>query len=121
MSSVKTGAKQAGRFQKGTSGNPNGRPKGSRNSATLACDALLEGQAEALAQKAIQMGLKGDAVALRLCMDRICPPLKNRSVAFPLPPINTARDAADVMSAVMSAVATGCLTPADAANPSHHA
>jgi hypothetical protein len=48
-------------------------------------------------------------------MDRICPPLKNRLVAFPLPPINTARDAADAMSAVMGAVAEGRLTPADAA------
>ena len=61
------------------------------------------------------MDLEGDAVALRLCMDRICPPLKNRLVAFPLPPINTARDAAHAMSVVMNAVAEGRLTPADAA------
>ena len=115
MAPVDTVEKQGSRFQKGRSGNPSGRPKGSRNSATLACEALLDGQAEALTQKAIQMGLRGDAMALRLCMDRICPPLKNRLVAFPLPPINTARDAADAMSVVMSAVAAGRLTPADAA------
>jgi hypothetical protein len=35
-------------------------------------------------------------------------------VTFPLPPINTARDAADVMSSIMNAVAAGQLTPADA-------
>jgi hypothetical protein len=35
-------------------------------------------------------------------------------VEFSLPPINTARDAADVMSSVMNAVAAGQLTPADA-------
>jgi hypothetical protein len=36
-------------------------------------------------------------------------------VSFPLRPINTARDAADVMSDVMNAVSSGQLTPADAA------
>ena len=64
MFPVKTVKKQVGRFQKGRSGNPNGRPKGSRNVATLACEALLDGQAEALTQKAIQMALAGDPVAL---------------------------------------------------------
>jgi Family of unknown function (DUF5681) len=115
MSSENMDQKQAGRFRQGKSGNPKGRPKGSRNAATIACEALLEGQAEALTQKAIQMGLAGDPVALRLCLDRIYPPRKDRPVTFPLPPINTARNAADVMSSVMSAVAAGQLTPADAA------
>ena len=35
-------------------------------------------------------------------------------MTFALPPINTARDAADVMSSIMNAVAAGQLTPADA-------
>src|SRR6516225_8907602 len=115
MSLANTARKQAGGFQKGQSGNPRGRPAGSRNNATLACEALLEGQAEALTQKAVAMALAGDTVALKICIDRIFPPRKDRPVAFPLPPINTARDAADVMSSIMNAVATGQLTPADAA------
>jgi hypothetical protein len=60
------------------------------------------------------MALDGDPVALRICMERICPARKDRPVAFALPPINTARDAADVMSDVLSAVASGQITPADA-------
>jgi len=115
MSSAKTGSKQVGgRFAKGVSGNPAGRPAGSRNSATLACEALLEGQAEALPQKAVDMALAGDTVALKIWIDRIYPARKDRPVTFALPPINTARDAADVMSSVMNAVAAGQLTPADA-------
>ena len=47
-------------------------------------------------------------------MERIYPARKDRPVEFSLPPINTARDAADVMSSVMNAVAAGQLTPADA-------
>ena len=69
MSLANTRRKQAGGFQKGQSGNPRGRPAGSRNNATLACEALLEGQAEALTQKAVDMALAGDTVALKLCLE----------------------------------------------------
>jgi hypothetical protein len=109
-----TDRKQVGRFEKGTSGNPSGRPKGSRNAATLASEALLDGQAEALTQKAIQMALDGDPVALRLCMDKLCPARKDRPVSFPLPTITSARNAADLMAAVTKAVATGHVTPGEA-------
>ena len=116
MSPAKTGSKQVGgRFEKGVSGNPAGRPAGSRNSATLACEALLEGQAEALTQKAVDMALAGDTVALKICIDRIFPVRRDRPVSFPLPPINSARDAADIAAAVAEAVAAGQLTPSEAA------
>ena len=61
-------------FRPGQSGNPAGRPNGSRNKASVAVDALLDGEAEALTRKAIDLALAGDTVALRLCMERICPP-----------------------------------------------
>jgi hypothetical protein len=109
-----TGEQQAGRFQKGRSGNPSGRPRGARNSATLAAEALLDGEAEALTRKAIEMALGGDTVALRLCIERICPVRRDRPVSFALPPITSARDAADLMAAVTKAVATGHITPGEA-------
>jgi hypothetical protein len=116
MSPAKTGSKQVGgRFEKGMSGNPAGRPAGSRNAATLACEALLEGQAEVLTQKAVDMALAGDTVALKLCLERIFPARKDRPVTFPLPPITSARDAADIAAAVAQAVAAGHLTPSEAA------
>jgi hypothetical protein len=107
--------KQRGRpFQKGQSGNPDGRPKGSRNAITIALKALLDGQATALTQKAVDLALTGDMAALRLCLDRILPPRKDRPVTFKLPPIESAQDAAATVSAVLAAVAAGDLTPADA-------
>ena len=61
MTADKTGKKQRGKpFEKGQSGNPNGRPQGSRNRATLAAEVLLEGEAEKLTRKAVKMALNGD-------------------------------------------------------------
>ena len=78
MSAENTAGKQRGRpFQKGQSGNPDGRPKGSRNATTIALETLLDGQATALTQKAIDVALTGDMPALRLCLDRILPPRKD--------------------------------------------
>ena len=54
-------------FAKGVSGNPAGRPVGSRNKATLLALQLLEGEAEALTRKAVEQALEGDTTALRLC------------------------------------------------------
>jgi Family of unknown function (DUF5681) len=102
------------RFAPGTSGNPDGRPKGSRNKATLALEALLDGQAEALTQKAVELALTGDMAALRLCLDRILPPRRDRPVSFEILPIATAGDARAASAALLEAVAAGILTPSEA-------
>ena len=72
-------------FQKGQSGNPNGKPKGTRHRVTVAAEALMEGEAEAITRKAIELAKGGDGPALRLCMDRIYPPRKDRSVQAAVP------------------------------------
>jgi hypothetical protein len=81
----------------------------------LALEALLDGQANALTQKAIDLALAGDMAALRLCLDRILPPRKDRPVSFTLPSVNSAQDAAAIVSSVLQAVAAGEITPTDAA------
>jgi hypothetical protein len=60
------------------------------------------------------MALEGEPTAMRLSMERLLAPRKDRPVGFPLRPINNARDAADAMSDVMKAVTSGQLTPANA-------
>ena len=59
--------------------------------------------------------MDGDTVALRLCLERIYPARKDRPVTFPLPPITSPRDAADIAAAVAEAVAAGHVTPSEAA------
>ncbi len=90
-----------------------GRPRGSRNKASLAVDALLEGEAEALTRKAIDKALEGDTTALRLCLERLCPPRKDRPIAISLPEVTGAGDTAQAQSAVIRAVAIGEITPTE--------
>jgi hypothetical protein len=95
-------------------GNP-GRPKGARNKATLAAEALLDGEVESITRKAIELAKAGDMSALRLCLDRILPVRRDRPVAFELPILEHAGDAVSALAAIAKAVADGDLTPMEAA------
>ena len=101
-------------WQKGQSGNPAGRPKGARHKTTLAMEALLDGEGEALTRKAVEMALTGDATALRLCLERLLPARRDRPVAFALPKLETAADAVKATAAIVEAVSLGELTPSEA-------
>jgi hypothetical protein len=108
---------QSGRNADGTfaPGNP-GKPNGTRHKTTQAALALLDGEAEALTRRAIDLALDGDTTALRLCLERIAPPRKDAPVAFAWPPMQSARDAAAAAAAVPKAVATRELTPTEGAH-----
>src|SRR5712691_7176439 len=109
---TKTRGRGPGRpFQRG---NP-GRPKGARHRATLAAEALLDGEAEALTRKAIELALAGDTTALRLCLDRVVPPRRERPVHFKVPLLESASDAAGAMAVITVGVATGEVTAGQAA------
>jgi hypothetical protein len=106
---------QIGRpFEPGQSGNPSGRPKGSRNKATLAVETLLDGEAEVIMRKAIELAKTGDLAAIRLCLDRIAPPRKDRPIPFSLPALGKAADASASLAAIIAGVASGDLTPSEA-------
>ena len=102
-------------FEKGRPGNPAGRRVGCRNKTTIAAAALLAGEAEALTRKAVELALVGDRTAMRLCLERILPPCRDRMVKFALPPIESAADIAAAMKAVTSALAAGVISPGEAA------
>jgi hypothetical protein len=116
MASEITAVKQRGRpFKPGQSGNPLGRLKGARNRATVAAEALLDGEADALTRKAIELALEGDTTALRLCLERILPPpARIGPVHFPLPPQGCSLDPAGAMHAVVVSMAAGLITPSEA-------
>jgi hypothetical protein len=103
------------KFTKGQSGNPNGKPKGARNRATLAAEALLDGEVEAITRKAIEKALEGDMAAIRLCLERILPAVKSRPIEIDLPLVATAKDITAAHGAVIAEMAKGEITPDDAA------
>lgn len=67
-----------------------------------------------MTRKAIELATGGDIQALRICMDRLCPPRREATVPFELPKIETAADAIKAMAAIVKAVAEGDLTPSEA-------
>jgi Family of unknown function (DUF5681) len=101
-------------FQKGQSGNPLGRPPGARNKATLIAESLLQGEAEAMTRVAVERAKAGDMAALRMCLDRLAPPCRHRTIEFELPRLASAEDAASALAAITAAVGAGELTPAEA-------
>ena len=93
-------------FDKGNSG----RPRGARNKTTRAVEALLEGEAEGIGRKCIEMALNGDSTAMRLAMERIAP-VRRARVSFTLPPIETVADLPKAVATLLAAIAEGTLSP----------
>jgi hypothetical protein len=106
------------------SGNPSGRPSGSRNQRTLFFEQILEDDGEDLIRKAIQLSKKGNVLALRLCLERLLPPRKDRTIDLELRPTPTAQDLPLQYQDIIRAVAEGRISPAEgeslAAILSHH-
>jgi hypothetical protein len=114
-----TGSKQnPTQFQPGQSGNPKGRPKGSRNRVTMLAEALVDDAAEEVISTVIQFAKQGDPASCRLLMDRILPARKERPTPFTLPPIGSVHDLPTAFAAITAAVAEGEITLSEAAEAS---
>jgi hypothetical protein len=106
-------------FEPGQSGNPGGRPAGSRNRKTVAIEQTLADAAETLVTRAIELANGGDTTLIRLCLGHLRQPRQDRHVRFALPDMNTPADALNAMAAITKAVAAGQLMPGEAAQLSH--
>ena len=94
-------------FQPGQSGNPAGRPRGSRNRRTIIVEKLFDDSAGELTTAAISRATGGDPAALRACMDRVAPRLRHRPLDFPLPPLVTLADTPVAINAIAQGLAQG--------------
>jgi uncharacterized protein DUF5681 len=108
--------RQGGRFVKGQSGNPAGMPKGTRHHATRLAEALIDGRAKELVDKAVDMALAGDPTAMRIVLDRLCPPRRERTISLDMPSIKSATDLIAAAAALTDATAAGDITPSEAAS-----
>jgi hypothetical protein len=104
--------KQArGRWPRGTSGNPAGKPKGARHTALLALDALGAANARDVLASVVGAAKAGDMRAADILLRRLWPERKGRPVALDLPPMASAADIVGALGAVAGAVAAGDLSP----------
>jgi len=102
-------------FQKGQSGNPAGRPRGSRNRKVIMLQNILDNEGEFILEQAMIMAKEGNTVALRLCMERLLPKRRHEPLQCELPPISTAADAVAAMGDIAAALGIGEVAPAEAA------
>jgi hypothetical protein len=109
-SGTNAGRDPKGRFARGN----RGKPKGTRHRTTQAVEALLDGEAQALTRKAVELALEGDTTALRLCLERIAPPRREAAVAVDIPVIETAGDLPKAIASLLAAAGRGDLTPGEA-------
>jgi hypothetical protein len=100
-------------FKLGESGNPLGRPRGARNRATVAAELLLDGESEALTRRCVDMALAGDHVALRLCLSRILPVKRERTLELDLPDLGSSQGSLRAIATVLEAVGSGAITPSE--------
>ncbi len=101
-------------FQKGRSGNPNGKPGGGAlNKSTIVTRSLLDGEAEALVRKLVQLALEGDPACLRICLERLIPLKKDAPIEIDLPDIGAVAGIPKLFSVLIAKLREG-ITPSEA-------
>jgi hypothetical protein len=93
-------------------GNP-GRKPGSKNRATVIAAALLEGEAEALVRKAVELAKGGDRQMLKFLLSTLLP--RGRLITIDLPRMVSAKDTVEALARITRAVSEGMISPAEAA------
>jgi hypothetical protein len=100
-------------FPKGHSGNPNGRPKGTRNKSMMLAQLLLERDLEEICNRVIEEAKAGNMQAVKMILDRILPQKKDSPIAIDLPQIKTASDILQAINCISTAVGQGEFSPSE--------
>ncbi|MCU4161748.1 DUF5681 domain-containing protein [Acidiphilium sp. AL] len=109
------GKNQGRRFQPGQSGNPAGKPKGTKHKALAALDAIGAEAAREVLQSTIAAAKRGNSRAAEILLARLWPARKSRPVMLDLPAVASADGVTAALAAVIEAMAAGDLAPDEAA------
>ena len=102
------------KYKPGQSGNPAGRPKGSRHVALLALDKFGADNAQGILNSVVKAAKKGDMRAAEILLYRLWPARKGRPLEISLPVLKTAADLVEAQSRVVKGVAEGEISPEEA-------
>jgi hypothetical protein len=105
------GRTSAGRFRRGRSGNPRGRPKGAKSLLAAKLDRMAEREAPVVLEKVLAQAKGGDLDAAKLILSRAWPARKGRPVRLPVP---SEASPMTIITAALQAVVGGRLTPEEA-------
>ena len=101
-------------FAPGTSGNPGGRPVGSRSAVNAALDRVAPGRVDAIVERVVTLAEQGDLRAAELVLSRCWRPRRGAPVPIALPRIGSAADVLEAQARVVEAVATAAISPEEA-------
>jgi hypothetical protein len=109
------------RYEKGQSGNPKGRPKGSRNRLSRRLQDTLDADLDQLVGVLRTKALAGDIRALKLIVERILPIPKDEPIQISeaLPAVTSAKGAVAYATVILRSIGRGEVTPSEAANVMH--
>ena len=101
-----------GRFRKGQSGNPAGRKKGVPNKVSRKVIERIAERGDELLDVVLSKAAEGDTTALKLCLERLCPAMKELPLPeVKLPDIEKPEDLPKATGALLQAASSGTLTP----------
>src|SRR5688572_20359709 len=96
------------RFKQGQSGNYKGRPRGSRNKATIIREELEGGTLEFIRDQ-LSLARKGDKAAARALWSKVPPLPRDTTVVVDLPKIKDPTDLTEAAYRILEQVADGDL------------
>jgi Family of unknown function (DUF5681) len=100
-----------GKFSKGKSGNPEGRPKGARNRSTLLAERLFADEIEDICKMVIAEAKTGNVQAAKIVLDRLFPPRRDNPIEIDLPKMESSADLLKAIGRITDAVGEGQISP----------
>jgi uncharacterized protein DUF5681 len=101
----------AGRFHKGQSGNPKGKPRGAKNRSSIVAERLFADEIQEICGSVIPQAKAGNMQAAKIILDRVLPPMKDKPVQIDLPKMTSSDDLVKVVECIAYAVGSGQISP----------
>jgi len=101
----------AGKFHKGQSGNPAGKPRGAKNRSSLVAERLFADEIQEICGSVIAQAKAGNMQAAKIILDRVLPPIKDKPIQIDLPNMTSSSDLLKAMECITFALGSGQISP----------